>query len=268
MVPRCACQVPLIVPESSGTGHASAPAKAVKMTSVLQSVKAHPILTFSLCVGVPYFFVFVALQKKCFGPKTTKTLTRFYFRPTAPLLIGYQRFVKKNRKPTLIGEGVYLGTFPSATLGDVRHLHENLRVGGVINLMDEWQGPVAAYSKYGIEQLWLPTIDHVEPSVSSMEMAVEFIKKIRAKVCVWCVAFDYFHLVSISPTVVGLFIAFVGGKCTSWSHSMPGRLQRSLHSLQRRSRSKCGAFLLLRYHFAVKLVVATTTIFSRKVLLT
>ena len=45
--------------------------------------------------------------------------------------------------------------------------------------MDEWIGPVKAYRKYGIQQLYLPTVDHVEPSVEDMHRAVEFIRRIR-----------------------------------------------------------------------------------------
>jgi atypical dual specificity phosphatase len=52
-------------------------------------------------------------------------------------------------------------------------------VGGVINLMDEWRGPTAAYEKLGIEQLYVPTVDHVEPSVGDMARAVAFIRRIR-----------------------------------------------------------------------------------------
>ena len=55
------------------------------------------------------------------------------------------------------------------------------KVGGVVNLMDEWKGPVAAYQKYGIQQLYLPTVDHVEPSVSDMQRAVNFIRRIRSQ---------------------------------------------------------------------------------------
>ena len=54
-------------------------------------------------------------------------------------------------------------------------------MGGVVNLMDEWKGPVAAYQKYGIQQLYLPTVDHVEPSVSDMQRAVNFIRRIRSQ---------------------------------------------------------------------------------------
>ena len=50
----------------------------------------------------------------------------------------------------------------------------------MINLQDEWKGPVKAYAKYGIEQLRLPTIDHVEPTVDDMERAVAFIRRVRA----------------------------------------------------------------------------------------
>ena len=45
------------------------------------------------------------------------------------------------------------------------------------------------YSKYGIEQLWLPTLDHYEPSLQDINSGVDLIQKARAegaKVYVHC----------------------------------------------------------------------------------
>jgi atypical dual specificity phosphatase len=56
-----------------------------------------------------------------------------------------------------------------------------LGVQGVINLCDEYRGPVAAYNRIGIEELYLPTIDHTEPSLNSLKEAVKFISKFEKK---------------------------------------------------------------------------------------
>ena len=40
----------------------------------------------------------------------------------------------------------------------------------------EYRGPTASYDRLGIEELWLPTADHFEPSVKDLERAVEFVK--------------------------------------------------------------------------------------------
>jgi len=149
------------------------------MSAFFRALAEHPVLTGVALVATPYFLVFIALQKKAFSRGATKCLTRFYFKPTTPLLILHQKYIKRVRDFTCVDDGIYLGCFPSSTLGDVRRMHDDLQIGGVINLMDEWEGPVAAYEKYGIQQLRLPTIDHMEPSVKDMERAVAFIREIR-----------------------------------------------------------------------------------------
>jgi atypical dual specificity phosphatase len=40
---------------------------------------------------------------------------------------------------------------------------------------------VRRYKELGIEELWLPTVDHYEPSLSALEAAVKFIDKFKEK---------------------------------------------------------------------------------------
>ena len=54
-----------------------------------------------------------------------------------------------------------------------------LGVRAVINMCDEYRGPVEAYSREGIKQLWLPTVDHFEPSLESMIDAVRYIQECK-----------------------------------------------------------------------------------------
>lgn len=56
---------------------------------------------------------------------------------------------------------------------------ENVR--GVVNLCDEYRGPTGAYERLGIEQLYLPTVDHFEPEVESLKSAVSFIQEHESK---------------------------------------------------------------------------------------
>jgi len=46
----------------------------------------------------------------------------------------------------------------------------------VINTCDEYKGPIIAYEKYDIKQLWLPIIDFTSPSLLQIESAVAFIE--------------------------------------------------------------------------------------------
>ncbi|EJK60292.1 hypothetical protein THAOC_19379, partial [Thalassiosira oceanica] len=72
----------------------------------------------------------------------------------------------------LIGGVPYLG-YPE------KLAKENVR--GVVNLCDEYRGPTGAYERLGIEQLYLPTVDHFEPEVESLKSAVSFIQEHESK---------------------------------------------------------------------------------------
>mmetsp|Transcript_61248 Transcript_61248/g.164762 ORF Transcript_61248/g.164762 Transcript_61248/m.164762 type:complete len:179 (+) Transcript_61248:139-675(+) len=41
--------------------------------------------------------------------------------------------------------------------------------------------PSKAYERLGMEQLWLPTIDHYEPRLEDLQQACDFIERYRAK---------------------------------------------------------------------------------------
>ena len=51
-----------------------------------------------------------------------------------------------------------------------------LQVRGVINMCEEYKGPISKYNELGIEQLYLPTTDHFEPSEEHLIVSKE-IKK-------------------------------------------------------------------------------------------
>jgi len=70
--------------------------------------------------------------------------------------------------------GVPFWTFPE-------RLYEDHGVRGVINMCEEYAGPVTTYKRLGIEQLHLPTVDHVEPSFEDMQAAVKFIADYEAQ---------------------------------------------------------------------------------------
>jgi atypical dual specificity phosphatase len=64
-----------------------------------------------------------------------------------------------------------------------------LKVRGVVNLCEEYSGPIRQYEKLGISHLRLPTPDHFESTVEDLERAVKFIRKHRdngSKVYVHC----------------------------------------------------------------------------------
>jgi atypical dual specificity phosphatase len=51
-----------------------------------------------------------------------------------------------------------------------------LQVGSVVNMCEEYRGPVDLYEKYSIDQLWLPTTDFNAPSLEQVQQGVEYIQ--------------------------------------------------------------------------------------------
>jgi len=65
----------------------------------------------------------------------------------------------------------------------------SFQVRAVINMCAEYPGPLKKYKQLGIRQLWLPTVDHFEPSLEHLKDAVEFIaehKALNKRVYVHC----------------------------------------------------------------------------------
>jgi atypical dual specificity phosphatase len=72
-----------------------------------------------------------------------------------------------------IDEAVIMGALPWSR--DVPTLHD-LGVGAVVNTCEEYAGPQAAYQRYGIEQLRIPTVDFTPPTLPDVECAVAFMQ--------------------------------------------------------------------------------------------
>jgi atypical dual specificity phosphatase len=53
---------------------------------------------------------------------------------------------------------------------------QKLGIKAVVNMMDEYGGPHDMYLRAGISQLYLPTVDHCEPSLEHLHKGVEFIQ--------------------------------------------------------------------------------------------
>jgi atypical dual specificity phosphatase len=59
---------------------------------------------------------------------------------------------------------------------DAKRLHQ-LGITGVINMCQEYPGPIAQYRELGIEQLHLPTVDFHPPTLKMIQQGVAFIKQ-------------------------------------------------------------------------------------------
>jgi atypical dual specificity phosphatase len=78
---------------------------------------------------------------------------------------------------TKIDDTIVMGGAPFGLLGYPERLHEDYKIKGVINLCEEYRGPVRRWRKLGAEELYLPTTDHFEPSREDLLSALSFIKR-------------------------------------------------------------------------------------------
>ena len=79
-----------------------------------------------------------------------------------------------NRLFTAITDEVYLGSLPFS--GDVVTLHA-AGVTGVVNMCEEYSGPLEQYTQMGIEQCYCPTVDMTAPTLEDLSRAVIFINQ-------------------------------------------------------------------------------------------
>lgn len=100
-----------------------------------------------------FVLVYAAFQAHMLPPAIARVVGRVCFYPTYPLTYWQRR----RDMWTLVDSHVVLGAAPMGILGHVDQLYAR-GVRAVVNLCDEYAGPVAAYKKRHITQLYLPTI--------------------------------------------------------------------------------------------------------------
>ena len=72
-----------------------------------------------------------------------------------------------------------LGSVPIVMMGHVEELYARHNVRCVINLMDEYSGPIATYQKLNISQAYFPTVDHFEPTLETLEAATRVLSECK-----------------------------------------------------------------------------------------
>lgn len=77
-----------------------------------------------------------------------------------------------------VDDGLWLGAVPLR--GDAQKF-KKLGITGVINLCDEYAGPLREYQQEQIEQLYLPTVDFHPPTKERIEQGVDFINQHLSK---------------------------------------------------------------------------------------
>ena len=103
-----------------------------------------------------------------------KVLARAIYFPTLSYNVLLGRGLKWRRWWDAVDDHLILGAVPFRR--DVKKLRE-LGVTGVVNMCEEYAGPIAEYQSLGIEQLWLPTTDFHHPLADHVDAGAEFIEK-------------------------------------------------------------------------------------------
>ncbi|ETW10257.1 hypothetical protein, variant [Aphanomyces invadans] len=129
--------------------------------------------------------VYVAFQLHLLPRPLASIAGKLFIFPMWP----FTYLARRSNYYTEIDDTVILGAIPIVWMGHVSQM-VSLGVRGVVNVCDEYGGPIATYKKRGIAQLHIPT-DHLEPTLDDIVKAIEFIeyyKKLGARVYVHCKA--------------------------------------------------------------------------------
>mmetsp|Transcript_5539 Transcript_5539/g.11478 ORF Transcript_5539/g.11478 Transcript_5539/m.11478 type:complete len:432 (+) Transcript_5539:93-1388(+) len=124
-------------------------------------------------LGIATITLYVLNQKHMLPKPMGIWVSKLLFWPTLPITLSR----RIGKWTTVVDETVVIGGAPFGFMGYPERLAEKFGVKGVVNMCDEYHGPVSSYRKLGIEHLRLPTVDHFEPSVDDLKRAVSFIQK-------------------------------------------------------------------------------------------
>ncbi|EAL71055.1 phosphatidylinositol phosphatase [Dictyostelium discoideum AX4] len=100
---------------------------------------------------------------------------RLYHFMTNPIRLGLQIAGLRGPFISQLDDNVYLGAMPMGS--DVTLLFYKYKINSIVNLCDEYQGPTQHYTQYGMQQLYVPVVDHFEPDVEIIEKSIQFILK-------------------------------------------------------------------------------------------
>lgn len=117
--------------------------------------------------------LYVLNQKHMLPKPLGSVVSKALFWPTLPITVSR----RIGKWTTVVDNAVVLGGAPFGFMNYPEKLHSQFRVRGVVNMCEEYQGPMKSYRRLGIEHLRLPTVDHFEPSVEDLKKAVSFIQK-------------------------------------------------------------------------------------------
>ena len=137
-----------------------------------------PFLGFTLKAALGMTVVLYVLNQTHMLPKEIgSVVSKVLFWPTLPITASK----RIGKWVTRIDDTVVMGGAPFGFLQYPAKLKEQYGVDGVINMCEEYRGPIKQYKQLGIEELYLPTTDHFEPSREDIMSALSFIKRHQAQ---------------------------------------------------------------------------------------
>jgi len=107
-----------------------------------------------------------------------RVIVRLVFYPTLWWNQILNRLLPSRRWWDRVDQYVILGALP---VSRVLPSFQAEAVRGVINMCEEFAGPLSAYERMGIRQLHLPTIDFSPPALKDIERGVAFIEEHAAR---------------------------------------------------------------------------------------
>jgi atypical dual specificity phosphatase len=119
--------------------------------------------------------LYILNQKALLPQPVSAVVSRVLFWPTLPITALRRLWV--GSWTTVIDDTVVMGGAPFGFLGWPERLYHEYGIRGVVNMCEEYTGPVDQYKALGMDYLRLPTYDHFIPSVQHLHQAVEFLKK-------------------------------------------------------------------------------------------
>lgn len=125
--------------------------------------------SFSLCLKTLLGMtvaLYILNQKHCLPKPLAAAVSKTLFWPTLPITVSR----RIGSWSTVVDDTVVMGGCPFGFANIPEHLHEEYGVRGVINMCKEYAGPTSKYERLGIKELWLPTVDHFEPSVHDLKV--------------------------------------------------------------------------------------------------
>ncbi|GKY95525.1 hypothetical protein MPSEU_000514200 [Mayamaea pseudoterrestris] len=131
--------------------------------------------------------LYILNQKALLPQPLSAVVSRALFWPTLPITAVRRLWV--GSWTTVIDETVIIGGAPFGFLKWPERLRHDYGVSGIVNMCEEYNGPIQRYDALGCDYLHLPTVDHFIPTVEHLELAVDFIQKHRdqgEKVYVHC----------------------------------------------------------------------------------